>query len=115
MGKPPACNARSADSRPEPGPLTSTSSVRTPCSAAFLPASSAATCAAYGVDLWLPLDPIVPADDHGNGVALGIGDGDHGVVEAGVHMRDARGDVLAFTAPNALRFTCHNGIPDLFC
>src|SRR3546814_9210121 len=31
--KPTAWSARSADSRPEPGPLTSTSSVRTPCSA----------------------------------------------------------------------------------
>jgi hypothetical protein len=38
--------------------------VRTPCSAAFLPASSAATCAAYGVDLREPLKPIMPADDH---------------------------------------------------
>src|SRR5690606_31554727 len=50
MVKPTACKARRADSRPEPGPLISTSSVRTPCSAAFLPASSAATWAAYGVD-----------------------------------------------------------------
>ena len=40
---PTAWSARRALSRPEPGPLTSTSSVRTPCSAAFLPASSAAT------------------------------------------------------------------------
>ena len=38
--------------------------VRTPWSAAFLPASSAATCAAYGVDLRLPLKPIIPALDH---------------------------------------------------
>src|SRR6185437_13181614 len=44
--KPTACNARNADSRPEPGPLTSISSVRMPCSIAFLPASSAATWAA---------------------------------------------------------------------
>src|SRR5665213_1511755 len=34
-----------------------------PCSCAFLPASSAATCAAYGVDLREPLKPIVPDDD----------------------------------------------------
>ena len=33
MVKPAACSARSADSRPEPGPETSTSSVRMPCSA----------------------------------------------------------------------------------
>src|SRR6187431_1295707 len=60
---PAACNARSADSRPEPGPATSTSSVRMPCSCAFFDTSSAATCAAYGVDLREPLKPIVPADD----------------------------------------------------
>src|SRR5690606_2165718 len=46
MVKPTAWRARIALSRPEPGPLISTSSVRTPCSAAFLPASSAATWAA---------------------------------------------------------------------
>src|SRR6516164_5560602 len=63
MVKPAACKERSADSRPEPGPATSTSSVRMPCSCAFFAASSAATCAAYGVDLREPLKPIVPADD----------------------------------------------------
>ena len=46
MVKPAACSARNADSRPEPGPATSTSRVRMPCSCAFLAASSAATCAA---------------------------------------------------------------------
>src|SRR5690606_11260010 len=61
--KPAACSARSADSRPERGPATSTSSVRMPCSCAFFETSSAATCAAYGVDLREPLKPIVPADD----------------------------------------------------
>src|SRR3954447_11325622 len=61
--KPADCSERSADSRPEPGPATSTSSVRIPCSCAFLAASSAATCAAYGVDLRDPLKPIVPDDD----------------------------------------------------
>src|SRR3954452_16167616 len=64
MVKPTACSARSALSRPDPGALTSTSRVRTPCSAAFLPASSAATWAAYGVDLRLPLKPIIPAELH---------------------------------------------------
>src|SRR5690606_1064823 len=62
--KPIDWNARSADSRPEPGPQTSTSRVRMPCSMAFLPASSAAICAAKGVDLRLPLKPIMPAEDH---------------------------------------------------
>src|ERR1700741_2488372 len=61
--KPTDCRARSADSRPEPGPITSTSSTFMPCSIAFLPASSAAICAAYGVDLREPLKPLVPDDD----------------------------------------------------
>src|SRR5262245_51896743 len=34
-----------------------------PCSIAFLPASSAAIWAAYGVDLREPLKPMVPDDD----------------------------------------------------
>src|SRR6185312_14059938 len=63
MVMPAACSARSALSRPEPGPETLTSRVRTPCSEAFLPASSAAICAAYGVDLREPLKPIMPALD----------------------------------------------------
>src|ERR1700724_2979561 len=63
MVKPAACSERNADSRPEPGPATSTSSVRMPCSIAFCAASSAATCAANGVDLREPLKPFVPADD----------------------------------------------------
>src|SRR5205807_3240217 len=60
---PAACNARSADSRPDPGPATSTSRVRMPCSIAFCAASSAATWAANGVDLREPLNPLVPAED----------------------------------------------------
>src|SRR5580692_4793473 len=63
MVMPAACSARSADSRPDPGPETLTSSVLTPCSPALRPASSAAICAAYGVDLREPLNPIIPADD----------------------------------------------------
>ena len=46
MVTPAACKARSADSRPEPGPATSTSRVRMPCSEAFFAASSAAIWAA---------------------------------------------------------------------
>src|SRR5262249_11441215 len=63
MVKPAACNARSADSRPDPGPATSTSRVRMPCSWALRATSSPATWAAYGVDLRDPLKPMVPADD----------------------------------------------------
>ena len=35
-----------------------------PCSIALRPASSAATWAAYGVDLREPLKPLLPDDDH---------------------------------------------------
>src|SRR3954471_15720376 len=62
--KPADCKARSADSRPETGPATPTSSVRMPCSIAFLAASSAAIWAANGVDLREPLKPLLPDDDH---------------------------------------------------
>src|SRR5215207_5709860 len=61
--RPTDCSARNADSRPEPGPQTSTSRIFMPCSWALRPASSAATWAAYGVDLREPLKPLVPDDD----------------------------------------------------
>src|SRR5438876_401584 len=61
---PAACNERIAVSRPEPGPFTSTSTLRTPCSWARRAACSAASCAAKGVDLREPLKPTLPADAH---------------------------------------------------
>ena len=61
--KPLACKALKAVSLPEPGPLTCTDNVLNPISYALLPASSAATCAAYGVDFRDPLKPFEPADD----------------------------------------------------
>ena len=60
--KPLDCNDLKAVSLPEPGPLTWTVKVLKPCSKAFAPASSAATCAAYGVDFLDPLKPFWPAD-----------------------------------------------------
>src|SRR6185436_9025596 len=54
------CNARTADSRPGPGPFTRTSNARTPYSCATRPALSAATCAANGVLLREPLKPAPP-------------------------------------------------------
>src|SRR5438270_11867099 len=54
---PSAFNARTADSRPGPGPLIRTSRFLTPHSTATLPARSAAICAANGVDLREPLKP----------------------------------------------------------
>src|SRR3970040_1139814 len=58
------CSVRTAVSRPEPVPLTMRSSWRMPCSPARRAASSAATCAAYGVDLRDPLKPTEPPEVH---------------------------------------------------
>src|SRR6476646_9081719 len=62
--KPTAFRARTADSRPGPGPLMRTSRFLTPHSCAALPAASAATCAANGVDLREPLKPAPPDVAH---------------------------------------------------
>src|SRR5438876_11529427 len=61
---PRALSARTADSRPGPGPLMRTSRFFTPCSCAARPAASAATCAAKGVDLREPLKPAAPEVAH---------------------------------------------------
>src|SRR6188508_2299170 len=53
---------RMAVSRPEPGPFTTTSTLRTPCSMARRAHCSAAICAANGVDLREPLNPTLPAE-----------------------------------------------------
>src|ERR671919_1639661 len=60
--RPTACSERIAVSRPEPGPLTNTSTLRMPCSCARRAADSAAICAAKGVDLREPLKPTWPAE-----------------------------------------------------
>src|SRR6516165_9750042 len=57
---PAAANARMADSRPEPGPLTRTSTERRPCSRARLAAFIAACWAANGVPLRDPRKPREP-------------------------------------------------------
>src|SRR5437764_4822543 len=61
--RPAAAMARSADSRPAPGPFTITETFLRPCSIALAAASPAATCAAKGVDLREPLNPRAPAED----------------------------------------------------
>src|SRR5207248_10970354 len=58
------CSERIAVSRPEPGPLTTTSTLRTPCSISRRAHCSAAIWAANGVDLREPLKPTLPADAH---------------------------------------------------
>src|SRR5690606_3317293 len=59
-------SARTADSRPGPGPLTSTSRFFKPYSFAASPARSAATCAANGVLLREPRKPEPPEVAHAN-------------------------------------------------
>ena len=108
MVKPADCNARSADSRPEPGPATSTSSVRMPCSAAFLATSSAGDLRRIGGRFPRSLESHGARRRPGDRIALGVGDGDHGVVERGVHMRHAGRDVLAFTPADAGSFLAHS-------
>src|SRR6185312_7239613 len=48
-----------------------------------------------------------PGTRPGNRIALRVGDGDHGVVEAGVHVGDAGRDVLALPPADALRCLGH--------
>src|SRR6195952_5438642 len=55
-----AWRERIAVSRPEPGPLTKTSTFFMPCSCAWRAADSADSWAANGVDLRDPLKPTVP-------------------------------------------------------
>src|SRR5271170_7048450 len=58
-------------SRPEPGPLTLTSTSLTPYLVADAAAVSAARCAANGVLLRLPLKPTVPDEAQHNASPLG--------------------------------------------
>src|SRR5436309_9435976 len=60
--RPADCRAVTADSRPEPGPLTRTSISLRPNLVAFSAQVSAARWAANGVLLRLPLKPTVPAE-----------------------------------------------------
>ena len=63
MSMPFAWSARIADSRPAPGPVTRTSTERTPFSFACSAQLAAASWAAKGVPLREPLKPMRPADD----------------------------------------------------
>src|SRR5271155_2632534 len=59
-------SARTADSRPAPGPLTATSTVRKPDSFALFAAVNDACCAANGVPLREPRKPSDPELDQAN-------------------------------------------------
>jgi hypothetical protein len=42
---------------------------------------------------------------------LGVGDGDHRIVEAGIYVRNTTADVLALPLFDALGFACHVEYP----
>src|SRR5271165_2712113 len=71
INSPEAWIAVIALSRPEPGPLTLTSTSLTPYFVAVAAAVSAARCAANGVLLRLPLKPTVPEEAQHNASPLG--------------------------------------------
>ena len=79
----------------ESGPRTCTSSDFIPCSAAFRPASSAAICAANGVDLRDPLKPM-PAD--AQAIVLPCTSVMSHCVEG--QLRNTTGDVFALATTN---------------
>src|SRR5580704_8604870 len=60
---PAVASARTADSRPAPGPAMRTSTTRRPYSLALLAAVNEACCAAYGVPLRDPRNPSEPELD----------------------------------------------------
>src|SRR5215216_5600477 len=81
--KPADCNARSADSRPEPGPVLGRH------------------LRGIGGRLARALEAHQPGGRPRDRVPLRVGDGDHRVVEARIHMRYAGSYVLALTAAHA--------------
>src|SRR5262249_22041863 len=71
IDSPEACRAVIALSRPDPGPLTFTSTSFTPYFVAVAAAVSAARWAANGVLLRLPLNPTVPDEAQHNASPFG--------------------------------------------
>jgi hypothetical protein len=63
ISRPAACNDLIAASRPAPGPLTHTSTLRKPWSIASFAEALEASWAANGVDFFDPLNPDLPAVD----------------------------------------------------
>src|SRR5580698_5789318 len=68
---PAVASARTADSRPAPGPLTRTSTDLNPDSLALFAAVSEACCAANGVPLRDPRKPSDPELDHDSTFPMG--------------------------------------------
>src|ERR1039457_5369480 len=94
--RPVACSDRMAVSRPEPGPLTKTSTLRIPCSMARRAQASAAICAANGVELRDTLKPTAPEEAHEMTLLTGS------VIDTIVLLDVPLSDVLPFLAAHLL-------------
>ena len=95
MVMPAACRARSADSRPGTGPRDVDFQGAHAVLGGLLAGVLGGHLGGVGRRLARTLEAHGAGAGPGDGVPLGVGDGDHGVVERGVHVRHARGDVLA--------------------
>jgi hypothetical protein len=89
---PTVCRARIADSRPEPGPLTRTSSDRIPTPFAAFPAFKAAWVAANGRALARPLEADSAGARPRDHIPLGVGNRHHGVVKRCLNLRETMVD-----------------------
>src|ERR1019366_9463924 len=85
-----------AVSRPEPGPRTSTSTFFTPCSMAARAHFSAAKRRAEGREFARTLKANLARRGPRQHVAFGVGNGNDGVVERTLDVRDSEGNVLTF-------------------
>ncbi len=111
MLNPAAASARSADSRPDPGPCTSTSSVLTPCSCGFAARILSRHLCGIRCRFARAFEAHGPGRRPGNSIALHVRDQDLGVVERRVHVSNASGDVLGDLLLDALGFACHQSAP----
>ncbi len=111
MFRPAAANARSADSRPEPGPCTSTSSVFTPCSCALRRCILGSHLGSIRSRFTRPFKAHGARRRPRDCVALNVRDQDFCVVERRIHMRNASGDVFAFLTLHTGLIACHISAP----
>ena len=95
-------SARTADSRPEPGPLTRTSTVRKPALGGLVGRRHGRLLGGERRSLARPAKPERAGAGPGDGVPFLVRDGHDGVVERGLDMHDARVDDALFLLLEAL-------------
>ena len=107
---------RIAVSRPDPGPFTTTSTLRTPCSIARRGRGLGRELRRERRALARALEPDVAGRGPRERVALLVGDRDDRVVERRLDVRDPVGDVLALTTarpPSSSLWFCHRLLTSL--